>query len=54
MKCSCAAALSFNSDARHLAMKAPGVIVPVEPARPVRDANRLVPLIGARAVVPVP
>ena len=49
MKCSCAAELSFNSDARHLAMKESGVIAPVEAASPERDADWLVQLCGALA-----
>lgn len=43
-----------GSDARHLAMNVPGVIVPDGPVRPVRDAVCLFPQIGARAVAPVP
>ena len=40
MKCSCAAERSFSSDARHLAMNAPGVMPPpTQPCRP-RTAGR--------------
>ena len=53
LKCDCDAERSFNSDARHLAMNAPGVIVPVQPARRVRGPSPLVPLNGPRAVVPI-
>ena len=49
MKCSCAAERSFNSDARHFAINAPGVIVPIEPGRPLHDEDRLAQLNGARA-----
>ena len=54
MKCSCDAELSFNSDARHLAMNAPGVIVSDGSARRVRDAARVVRSNGARRLAPIP
>ena len=54
MKCSCDAELSFNSDARHLAMNAPGVIVSDGPVRGVGDVVRLFRLNGARAPAPIP
>ena len=41
MKCSCDAERSFNSDARHLAMKSPGVIAPTMTTNsPVGSADR--------------